>query len=173
MAVNISRSLSGGGDYKLLGYSYTNIHLSSRDMSFWTAPIHTVLRYWFSIHLGENCLCLTVPGCLPDVEEPENNTACLLFSNRKCSFCRDSFESTNYYQNNPLVSIKETRNDTAFTWQDTKYSKEGKSSSISLNKDMLFSKMSQLNWRIFLICCLNISGLAHNLNWGQGEVSST
>lgn len=34
MAVNISRSLSGGGDYKLPGYSYTNIHLSSRDVSF-------------------------------------------------------------------------------------------------------------------------------------------
>ena len=145
MAVNISRSLSGGGDYKLLAYSYTNIHLSSRDMSFSTAPINTVLRYWFSIHLGDNCLCLTVPGCLPDVEEPENNTACLSFSNRKCPVCRDSFESTNYYRNNPFVRIRETRNNTAFTQQDTKYSKERKSSSISLNTDTLFSKMSQLN----------------------------
>lgn len=114
---------------------------------------------------------MTVPGCLPDVEEPEYNTACLSFSDRKCRVCKDSFESTNYYQNNPLVRIKETRNNMAFMQQDAKYSKEGKSSSISLNTDTLFSEMGQLNWKMFLICCPNISVLAGSLNWGQGEVS--
>lgn len=50
MAANISRSLSGGGDYKVLGYSYSNTHLSSRDMSFCTETLNTVLGYWFSFH---------------------------------------------------------------------------------------------------------------------------
>lgn len=38
----------------------------------------------------------------------------------------------------------ETRNDTAFMQQENKCSKEGKSSSISLNTDTLFRKFSQI-----------------------------
>lgn len=125
MAVNISGSLSRGGAYTVLEYSCTNIHWSSRDMSFWTAPINKVLEYWLSIHLGDNCWCLTVPVCLLDVNEPENNTVCLSFSNRKSPVCRDNFESTDYYQNNPAVKIKGTCNNVAFTQQDAKYSKIG------------------------------------------------
>ena len=140
MAVNISRSLNGGGDYKLLGYSYPNIHWSSRDVSFWTAPTNTVLRYWFSFHLGDKRLCLTVPGCLPCVEEPENNTACLSINHGKCPVCRGSFESTTCYQDKTLVRIQEASNSTALMYQDVKYSKERKSSSISLNRDKLSAK---------------------------------
>lgn len=65
--------------------------------------------------------------------------------------------------------IKGTRNATVFMQQDTKYSKEGKSTSISLNTDTFFSKMNQLNWRVFLICCLNISRFNMQLKMRSGR----
>lgn len=71
--------------------------------------------------------------------------------------------NVHHYKKNPLVMIKGTRNTTVFMQQDTKYSKEGKSTSISLNTDTFFSKMNQLKWREFLICCLNISSFSMQL----------
>ena len=53
MPVHISRSLSGGGDYRDWG---TNVLLSSRGVSFRMVPINAVLRYRFSSHLGDNTL---------------------------------------------------------------------------------------------------------------------
>jgi len=73
------------------------------------------------------------------LKEPENNTDCLSCHNGKCSACRDFIESTNCYQSNPLVRIKETHNTLPASHRMLNVA-EGKSNSVSLNADILFNK---------------------------------
>lgn len=95
----------------------------------------------------------------------QNNTSCLSISNSKCPILGDSC-----CKKNPLVMIKGTHDTTVLMQQSTKYSKEEKSTSISLNTDTFFSQMNQLNWRVFSTCCLNISVLTCNFKGDQGGI---
>lgn len=89
MAADISSSLGGGGDYELLGYSYSNTQVQG------ICPFEQqLLTPCWDTGLAFTKVTTAMSDCPwpSQMWKKQNNAACLSINNCKCCVLGDSFE---------------------------------------------------------------------------------